>query len=804
MTTKYKVVLDNVASACGTFSETFDTFEAADTFGHNWAFESNVRDFGTDDPEGVEPYSYDVVTVDVPSDDEKDAHEGVDHDRARKENRREEHFPATAHSKMHAFVLRGGPTLDGGAFPGRAGGVLPNVHHMHIGQPGQEVSYRRTNEIDERGRVVFEFEATPYGTATYSPEDNKLRVTPRDPNSRLDAETYKRVRAAGFAWAPRQRIFVAPMWTPEREDVALELCGEIGDEDTSLVERAEERAERFEAYGDRREADAERAHAAVAEIAGNIPAGQPILVGHHSARRARRDAERIEAGLKRAVSLWETSKYWERRAAGAVKAAKYKERPDVRHRRIRGLEADRRRIDKGAEEARLFAKLWAKDGLTREAAMKIANVDRGLAYGLWSALDRGEMTPEEARAIALAAHGQTLARAARWIAHVDNRLTYERAMLAEAGGVITDRLPMFAIEPGGKVLVANWHRVEQWVTVKRVNRTGDAIVSVSVAGNAGGPRVVGIEEIKDYREADPDDVAKVRAASKLSPLVNVPSPGCQEMTQAQWERRRASGSASVQKIKGTAEHGAYRQREGFVPGGSWRSAPIYLTDQKRVDLPGPDAAPAPTFAREVVGREERPTVPIYTPEPSKFDALKASLKAGVTVISADQLFPTPEDLAGRMAEIADVRAGSGVLEPSAGTGVLVRAAQARGANVQAVEVNAKLAEILNRTTSTLCADFLTCRPGHTGLGSFDAVLMNPPFADGADCDHVRHACAFLKPGGTLVAVMGASTKTRENYATVAFRAFLAEHGGTIEDLPDGTFEASGTGVRTVLVVVRAP
>jgi hypothetical protein len=81
--------------------------------------------------------------------------------------------------------------------------------------------------------------------ATYSPEDNKLRLYSV---TRLDTETYQRVRAAGFIWAPKQELFVAPMWTPAREDLLIELCGEIGDEDTSLVERAKERAERFEGY----------------------------------------------------------------------------------------------------------------------------------------------------------------------------------------------------------------------------------------------------------------------------------------------------------------------------------------------------------------------------------------------------------------------------------------------------------------------------------------------------------------------------------------------------------------------------
>jgi hypothetical protein len=53
-------------------------------------------------------------------------------------------------------------------------------------------------------------------TATYSPEDNKLRLYPA---CRLDQDEYNRVKAAGFKWAPKQELFVAPIWTPEREDL---------------------------------------------------------------------------------------------------------------------------------------------------------------------------------------------------------------------------------------------------------------------------------------------------------------------------------------------------------------------------------------------------------------------------------------------------------------------------------------------------------------------------------------------------------------------------------------------------------
>src|SRR4051812_39753835 len=190
---------------------------------------------------------------------------------------------------------------------------------------------------------------------TYSPDDNKLRLTA---SSRPPRETYARVSAAGFKWAPKLEQFIAPMWTPEREDLALELAGEITDEDSSLMDRAEDRAERFEGYQERRLNEAERAREAVAAIADNIPLGQPILRGHHSERHARRDQERIERGMRTAVQLWRTSEYWKHRAAAAIRHAKYKERPDVRARRIKSIEADKRKRERQRKEAEAELRLW--------------------------------------------------------------------------------------------------------------------------------------------------------------------------------------------------------------------------------------------------------------------------------------------------------------------------------------------------------------------------------------------------------------------------------------------------------------
>lgn len=65
-------------------------------------------------------------------------------------------------------------------------------------------------------------------------------------------------------------------------------------------ERREARAARREQWAESREDKATSAYAKAREIADGIPFGQPILVGHHSEARHRRDASRIENGMRTA------------------------------------------------------------------------------------------------------------------------------------------------------------------------------------------------------------------------------------------------------------------------------------------------------------------------------------------------------------------------------------------------------------------------------------------------------------------------------------------------------------------------
>jgi predicted RNA methylase len=157
-----------------------------------------------------------------------------------------------------------------------------------------------------------------------------------------------------------------------------------------------------------------------------------------------------------------------------------------------------------------------------------------------------------------------------------------------------------------------------------------------------------------------------------------------------------------------------------------------------------------------------------------------------------QSFNTPSGVASQMMVLADLTAGDTVLEPSAGTGNLVRAALSHGvflSDILAVEIDVKKAAALK--CKTVCADFLTC---NGNLGKFDRVIMNPPFTGGQGVKHIKHALNFLEQGGRLVAICSAGTKSRQALEPIA------DHW---EELPEGAFKESGTMVRTVLLVINA-
>jgi hypothetical protein len=122
-----------------------------------------------------------------------------------------------------------------------------------------------------------------------------------------------------------------------------------------------------------------------------------------------------------------------------------------------------------------------------------------------------------------------------------------------------------------------------------------------------------------------------------------------------------------------------------------------------------------------------------------------------------QFYPTPENLAKRAMELADIGERHLCLEPSAGTGGLAKFMPKD--RTRCVEVSAMHASILTGMGfGVTCGDFLewSSKPGHP---MFDRIVMNPPFSEGRWTAHVESAAAMVKDGGRLVAILPTTAKT---------------------------------------------
>lgn len=124
-----------------------------------------------------------------------------------------------------------------------------------------------------------------------------------------------------------------------------------------------------------------------------------------------------------------------------------------------------------------------------------------------------------------------------------------------------------------------------------------------------------------------------------------------------------------------------------------------------------------------------------------------------------QFYPTPESLAQRAVELAEIEADHLCLEPSAGTGGLAKFMPKD--RTRCVEISALHANILSAQGFTVaCDDFMTWA-SLPGQPKFDRVVMNPPFSEGRWQAHTDAAAGLVKAGGRLVAILPPSAKNRD-------------------------------------------
>lgn len=118
-------------------------------------------------------------------------------------------------------------------------------------------------------------------------------------------------------------------------------------------------------------------------------------------------------------------------------------------------------------------------------------------------------------------------------------------------------------------------------------------------------------------------------------------------------------------------------------------------------------------------------------------------------------FPTPSEVTATMLDPVDLR-GKVILEPSAGSGNLVKECLDRGASeVLTVESEPQLRAILASIQGSrlIGNDFLKIEA--EAVSHIDYIVMNPPFS--ADEKHIAHAWEIAPPGCEIIALCGWGT-----------------------------------------------
>lgn len=290
-------------------------------------------------------------------------------------------------------------------------------------------------------------DAVEGNTATYCPEDNKIRIY----CGRLHRESFETLRKAGYKSTPKQECAFVATWSIAAEDLAYELIPEwddIGDEDYSPQERAADRADRFAGYRDKR---AGEAHG----FADRYDAG-PTVFGNQNASRAEKQAARHDRLRGRAYDQWSKAEYWHARTDGVISHAQHRSDPETRRGRILTLEKEIRKIES------YYTPCPKTPPIMQES---YRNPQDGPIEHVWCGSGRGGYwTPTRSLEATKRSY-------ARYIQHLQMRLIYENKMLENEGGKASE----VEMVPGG------WLGSHQIQKINRSAKTG-RVVSVEVIG----------------------------------------------------------------------------------------------------------------------------------------------------------------------------------------------------------------------------------------------------------------------------------------------------------------------------------
>lgn len=185
-----------------------------------------------------------------------------------------------------------------------------------------------------------------------------------------------------------------------------------------------------------------------------------------------------------------------------------------------------------------------------------------------------------------------------------------------------------------------------------------------------------------------------------------------------------------------------------------------------------------------------------------------------------QFFATPNKLADRLVELAEITEGMSVLEPSAGQGAIIESIYRasprymKGPNekpsisvdyYELMEINRNIlskklnaSERWSSSTSCMGDDFLTAAPSF----KYDRIIANPPFSKNQDIDHIKHMHTLCKDGGRIVTIASRHWYFAKNKKETQFREWLKEIGAEVIELDNGEFKESGTSIAACIIIIN--
>lgn len=168
-----------------------------------------------------------------------------------------------------------------------------------------------------------------------------------------------------------------------------------------------------------------------------------------------------------------------------------------------------------------------------------------------------------------------------------------------------------------------------------------------------------------------------------------------------------------------------------------------------------------------------------------------------------QFFETPPDVADWLVMLAGgIHEHDKVLEPSAGRGALVKAIHRSSPDVvvDCYEMMPENKELLSGLggINIIGDDFTKSTIGK----KYTKIIANPPFSGNQDIRHVRMMYDMLEPGGTLASITSAHWEFAEEKTCRDFRQWLEDVGGAKYEIESGAFKESGTGIRTLAIVIK--